>query len=746
MIAQVESEALRLLRAVHERVQAYTDRYDPSGILDAHTVTEAEELERVGQQAWPNHVPFEVAGTLFNVHWFRYTLLPSGGPSEHQAMDHLWDALRWYTILIKMKGVEPDGRVDDVISFDLPDSERAVRWLEDDQDLAEPLAVARNPINRFANERDGSKIAAEGALAAVDELVAAADLQSKSGTLTVVQVVAWFHWCRYKVVRDDELLRLAHLRMAIDGFRVLSRVDPLLVTVQLRPLITLDPSRGHGPAWWTEHALMLLKALDFEHNPHDLDIAIELLRKTVEAVGDSGRQVPSNTLSRLGNALRMRFERTGRQDDIDDSIAAARKALEALPDGHPFLAGLLSNLAGALRTKFDHAGVMNVLDESIALGRRALSVEPKGHRDASVFRMNLGTSLLVRSHYTKSLEDIGEAIQWYRDAVQAAQNEYVRRLFCTSVLGGALHERYLSTGKQDDLDEAVKLGGTVSRSFPATHPIRASVLVRYGNALTAHFAATGNLEHLNTSIDIYQEALSIAIVGDYQRVTCLANLCWSLIERFGRTSELDDLDLSHNLAEQLIADIPMGDPLMTQALLRMASIKFECLKINRMSVSTEDVIDTLQKAMAVERAPSEDRFQAARALGDLVSSTEKNSTGVNWEVGVKAYQVAIEFLPRFAWRGLDRKSSQQALKVSSGMAGSAAGLLLAGGRANDALEILERGRAVMWSQLLQSRADLSALAYVAPELAKRLVAARNELDASSLGTEDLLQSHVEPDE
>ncbi|PKV94015.1 tetratricopeptide repeat protein [Amycolatopsis echigonensis] len=746
MTAQVESAALRLLHAVHERVQAYTDRYDPSGILDPHIVVEAEELENLGQQAWPNHVPFEVAGTLFNVYWFRYTLLPLDEASERQAMDHLWDALRWYTVLIKMKGVEPDGRMHDVISFDLPDSERAIRWLDDDQGLAELLAAARKPINRFVSERARSGIAADGALAAVDALVAAAGELPSTGMPTVVQVVTWFHWCRFKVIGEDEILRLAHLRMAIDGFRVLSRLDPLLVTVQLRPLITRDPSKGYGPAWWNEHALMLLKALDFEHRPRDLDIAIELLRKTVAAVGDCSRHVLSNAFSRLGNALRMRFERTGRPEDIDDSIAAARNALATLPDGHPFLAGLLSNLAGALRTKFDHVGAMNILDESIALGRRALSVEPKGHRDASVFRMNLGTSLLVRSHYTKSLEDINEAVQWYRDAVKAAQNEYVRRLFCTSVLGGALHERYLSTAKQDDLDEAVMLGSAASRSFPANHPVRASVLVRYGNALTAQFAATGDLEYLNTSINAYHEALSATTVGDYQRVTCLSNLCWALIERYGRTSDLDDLDLSYALAEQLIDHIPAGDPQMTQALLRMASIKFECVKVNRLSITTQDVIDTLQKAMTLKSAPSEDLFQAARALGDLVSSVGKSSISTNWEVGVNAYQVAVELLPRFAWRGLDRASSQQALKVSRGMASSAAGLLLSGGCANDALEILERGRAVMWSQLLQSRADLSGLASVAPELAKRLVTTRNELDSSSLDTKDVLDSNANPNE
>ena len=51
------------------------------------------------------------------------------------------------------------------------------------------------------------------------------------------------------------------------------------------------------------------------------------------------------------------------------------------------------------------------------------------------------------------------------------------------------------------------------------------------------------------------------------------------------------------------------------------------------------------------------------------------------------------------------------------------------GRPDEAVDLLEQGRGVLWAQQLGRRVDLSALALVRPDLAARLDQIRGALDA-----------------
>jgi tetratricopeptide (TPR) repeat protein len=76
-------------------------------------------------------------------------------------------------------------------------------------------------------------------------------------------------------------------------------------------------------------------------------------------------------LSNLANALVLRFQRTGAQEDLDEAIGAARQAVSAAPADHRSRALFLSNLANALQVRFQRTGAQEDLDEAISAARSA---------------------------------------------------------------------------------------------------------------------------------------------------------------------------------------------------------------------------------------------------------------------------------------------------------------------------------------------------------------------------------------
>jgi hypothetical protein len=106
------------------------------------------------------------------------------------------------------------------------------------------------------------------------------------------------------------------------------------------------------------------------------------------------------------------------------------------------------------------------------------------------------------------------------------------------------------------------------------------------------------------------------------------------------------------------------------------------------------------------------------------SAAEHGMTG-EAEAGFTA---AVELLPLQAWRGLRQHTREEVLSGRAGLAADAAAWAISNGHLERAVELLELGRNVLWSQLLQLRGDLDDLRHDHPDVARRLDAVREILD------------------
>jgi hypothetical protein len=97
------------------------------------------------------------------------------------------------------------------------------------------------------------------------------------------------------------------------------------------------------------------------------------------------------------------------------------------------------------------------------------------------------------------------------------------------------------------------------------------------------------------------------------------------------------------------------------------------------------------------------------------------------ETASDGYTAAVGLLAEVAWHGLERGVRESHLARWRGLAEDAAACALHASPQH-AVELLEQGRTVLWTQRLHHRTDLRRLNQTVPAVANRLGEIRAELD------------------
>ena len=76
-----------------------------------------------------------------------------------------------------------------------------------------------------------------------------------------------------------------------------------------------------------------------------------------------------------------RFQQSGKQEELDETIALELSALGLLPDRHPDCAYSMFDIACYLDERYYRWRRMEDLEEAIKLHRAVLTLRPEGHPD-----------------------------------------------------------------------------------------------------------------------------------------------------------------------------------------------------------------------------------------------------------------------------------------------------------------------------------------------------------------------------
>ena len=283
----------------------------------------------------------------------------------------------------------------------------------------------------------------------------------------------------------------------------------------------------------------------------DLDAAIVLVREALNLL-QQGHPDQFLPLNNLASYLSSRYMQLGAMEDLDEAIALGREARDLLPRGHPARAMSFSNLAVYLCTRYKQLEAMQDLDEAIALEREALNHRPQGHPDRSVSLNNLAVYLSTRYEQLGEVQDLDDAIILDRGALNLCPRGHPSRPMSLNNLAVHLSTRYKQLGEMGDLFEAIFLNREALDRHSQGHPNRSISLNNLAGDLSTRYARFGVMQDLDEAILLDREALDLRPYGHPDRSASLDNLARHFCDRFTRSQQLEDKEEVFSLYTQLV--------------------------------------------------------------------------------------------------------------------------------------------------------------------------------------------------
>ncbi|KAK4244031.1 CHAT domain-containing protein [Corynascus novoguineensis] len=286
---------------------------------------------------------------------------------------------------------------------------------------------------------------------------------------------------------------------------------------------------------------------------------------------------------------------------------------------------------------------------------------------ASIQRLNnLGVVFWSRYERTGEMADLEEAIRMARQAVESTPHDHQDRSRWMSNLGNKLQRRYKRTGEMADLEEAIEMARQAVESTPHDHPDRARLMNNLGIMFKSRYERTGEIADLEEAIEMARQAVKSTPYDHPDRARCLNNLGDKLESWHKQTGEVAGLE--------------------------EASLCF-------------------YNAWYCQTAIPFDRVKAAARCLTLLATQAKVDTAI---------QLGQDLL--------DRNDQQFVMSIFAGVAADVCSFLLMSNRPAEALEYLEKGRAVIIGQLVDARSDLSSLEQQYPDIARRYIYLRDEVN------------------
>jgi CHAT domain-containing protein len=407
------------------------------------------------------------------------------------------------------------------------------------------------------------------------------------------------------------------------------------------------------------------------------------LQRMIQRFGIGEEDIPT-ALSNLAIGVYKRHELTGSKSDIDLAVFSLQTAVGMTREGDPGWVGMVNNLGVMLISRYKRTGAMADLEEAIGVARQAVAATPDDYPDRAACLNNLGNKLESRYERTGAMADLEEAISVARQAVAATPDDHPDRAGRLNNLGTKLESQYERTGAIADLEESISMARQAVAATPDDHPDRAAWLNNLGTKLESRYKRTGAMADLEESISVARQAVAATPDDHPDRAGWLNNLGTKLQSRYERTGAMADLD---------------------------------------------DASFYLQKAWNTTMAIPFHRVQAAaRCIKLLTLRGDIN-------VAIRLGKDVIHLLPIVNTKLLDRNDQQYVISTFTGVAAGLCALLLASNQVEDALQYLEKGRAVVLSQLIDGRSDISDLAQKYPDIARRYEELRDAANAPLRGLE-----------
>ncbi|KAF5324013.1 hypothetical protein D9611_008447 [Ephemerocybe angulata] len=422
-----------------------------------------------------------------------------------------------------------------------------------------------------------------------------------------------------------------------------------------------------------------------------------------------------------------RFEHTGNVLDLKKAISDQEGALVLIPEGHTLLPPLLSNIGSMYLRLFQHTGDHSHINNAISIHQRVLEIVermPDGHADLHGFKGNLGASFMTRFKLTNELGDITQAISALEDAVNLAPLDHPHLPNHLTNLGISLTSRSKRDPNVADIHKSIFFQQKAVDLTPDGHESLPDRLGNLANSLGRRYELQPhNPEDIARAISAQQEALRLTGDDTAKLPGMLNNFALIFQSRFRRTGDLSNIDEAIKAQRKALDLIPEGHadvPQFTCNLGKSLHLRFTAFGD---TTDLDESISLYKAAATCKFGPPQRRLDAAVVWARFSTQSNPKSPAI-----LDAYDTALGLLALMG--GLERtvRGRHTQLQVLSSLASEAAASASRLDRADKALEWLEQGRCVVWSQLNSLRIPLDELRVYNNELAQSIADISKQLE------------------
>ncbi|MFB7837620.1 CHAT domain-containing protein [Streptomyces sp. NPDC056056] len=517
-----------------------------------------------------------------------------------------------------------------------------------------------------------------------------------------------------------------------------------------------------------------------------LEGAVEHARRAVETFPEASDLPvdpgPARAVLRvnLGETLRYRHHQNGAESDLTDAFDALTRALGELPVSHPALAIALTNLGGILQAAYHAQGDPDLLVAAVDQFRKVLTATGSADSRLPQRRSNLVLALLMVHDYTGGHEPLHEAVALARQAVipgdwSGGHLSAHTDVYSAGMLGAALVRRGDLLHEAADFAEAVDVLLRAAAVPAEGDPELPDLLKLLADAHFARYDAFDDPADLEAATATAQRMLSLPHIYRTDEVQCLTQLARFRTRAAARhapgapdsaRAQRAELDAAVSVHRRLVS-LTGSDAF--DAVARAVGLCDALGKRYRLTGDPQDLTDALALSAAAalnERAGEYDRLAALRLYAELlwdkterdgdpadlrqamalwkitaesplltpearVQDARRRAAGAaslgDWSEATDALTGAVALLPQLAWHGTGWSSRENVLERLAGLASDAAACAIRADRPREALTLLERGRSVLWRQVLHFRADLTTLREEHPDLVRDLEETREAM-------------------
>jgi CHAT domain-containing protein/tetratricopeptide (TPR) repeat protein len=434
----------------------------------------------------------------------------------------------------------------------------------------------------------------------------------------------------------------------------------------------------------------------------DLDEATILVREALDLC-PKGHPNRSMSLIDLAHVLFSLYEQLGAMQDLDEAVVLVREALDLCPLGHPDRPLSLNNLAAYLCTRCKQLGAVEDLNEAIVLVREALGLYPQGHPDRSMSLVNLAECLSSRYKQLGAREDLDEAIALDREALDIFPQGYPVLSIPLNNLAEYLSSRYKQLGEMQDLDEAILLAREALDLCPQGHPDRSMFLNNIADCLSSRYKELEAIQDLDEAIVLIQEALDHCSQGHPDRSMSLNNLAYCLFSRYKQLGVMQDLDEAIMFGREALDLRPQGHPDRSESLDSLAHSLCNRFTRSKQLQDKEEFFSLYAQLVHVPQIVSSADLSAARAWIRVAEEFHHPTILLAYETSLQLLIQHLATLPSLPQHLVILKN------LTSSLAVDAFSAFLRKCIPGRAVELLEQGRGVFWTQLTRLRSPLDDL-------------------------------------